>query len=86
MSFFQRRHTDPEWFQQFPQRINRLGDNEDHLNLLTKFVNDQEDKHVPQDNNLLKNKEDGEVHGQESYTNPTFEASASLGRNQSVTS
>lgn len=74
MSFFQRRQTDPEWFQQFPQGINQLGDHHvDSIDSRTE-VKIKDSKQVLQDTDLL----DEDDNGQDSYLNPTFEASGSL--------
>ena len=75
MSFFQRRQTDPEWFQQFPQGINRLGD--DHVDGIFDSktgIKIKEGKHVLEDTDVLYEDDSG----QDSYWNPTFEASGSL--------
>ncbi len=73
VSFFQRRQTDPEWFQQFPQGINQPGDHHvDSFDSKTE-VKIKVSKQVLQDTDMLYDDS-----GQDSYLNPTFEASGSL--------
>lgn len=80
MSFFKRKQSDPNWFQQFPQGINRLGD--DHVDIIdskestteiTIKEGQQGCQQVLQGADLLYDDS-----GQDSYLNPTFEASGSL--------
>lgn len=81
MSFFTRKQSDPNWFQQFPQGINRLGD--DHVDIIdskestteiTIKEGQQGYQQVLQGADLLYDDDSG----QDSYLNPTFEASGSL--------
>ena len=76
MSFFERKQSDPEWFQQFPQGIDREGDHVDIIDskdLMTgKTV--KEGQQVLQGEDLFYENDSA----QDSYMNPTFEASGSL--------
>ena len=77
LSFFKRKQSDPEWFQQFPQGINRLDD--DHVDIIDSKDSATENtikegQQVLQEADLLYEDDIGE----DSYLNPTFEASGSL--------
>ena len=76
MSFFKRRQSDPEWFQHFPQEINRQGDHVDIIDSKDSVTENtvKEGKQVLQGADLLYEDDSG----QDSYVNPTFEASGSL--------
>jgi len=76
MSFFERKRSDPGWFQQFPQGINRQGDHVDIIDskdLMTENTV-KEGQQVLQGADLLYE----ENSALDSYVNPTFEASGSL--------
>lgn len=77
MSFFKRKESDPVWFQQFPQGINRPGN--DHIGIIgskdsTTENTIKEGQQVLQGADLLY--EDNSV--PDNYLNPTFELSGSL--------
>lgn len=77
VSFFQRKQSDPERFQQFPQNINKLSE------CGNSFESQTENKGVSQEpvNNIGLFK-DGVDNKKETYVNPTFEASGSLSRDR----
>ena len=78
MSFFKRKQSDPEWFQQFPQGINRQGDTVDIIeskdSTIENTVKESQHVHVLQGADLLYEDDSGLA----SYLNPSFEASGSL--------
>ena len=76
MSFFKRKQSDPEWFQQFPQGINRQGDHANIIDSRDSMTENtvKEGQHVLQGADLLYE----DCSGQDSYLNPSFEASGSL--------
>lgn len=78
VSFFQRRQTDPEWFQQFPQKINRFGEHGNSFDQ-SKAVYIKEDTQEPHITGSFKDDIDCLDSGHESYMNPSFEASGSVG-------
>jgi len=73
MSFLKRKQSDPEWFQQFPQGINRQGDHVDSSDSKDSMTENtvKEGQQVLQGADLLYEDDSG----QGSYLNPTFEAS-----------
>ncbi|XP_020615120.1 SH3 and PX domain-containing protein 2B-like [Orbicella faveolata] len=73
MSFLKRKQSDPEWFQQFPQGINRQGDHVDISDSKDSMTENtvKEGQQVLQGADLLYEDDSG----QGSYLNPTFEAS-----------
>jgi len=73
MSFLKRKQSDPEWFQQFPQGINRQGDHVDISDSKDSTTENtvKEGQQVLQGADLLCEDDSG----QGSYLNPTFEAS-----------
>ena len=78
VSFFQRKQSDPECFQQFPQNINKLSEHGNSFELQTE--NKEDVSQEPVDNiGLFK---DGVDNQKEYYVNPTFEASGSLSRDR----
>ena len=73
VSFFQRKQSDPEWFEQFPQNINKLSEHGDS------FESRTENKRVLQEpGDCIGLSKDGVDNDKETYMNPTFEASGSL--------
>ena len=78
VSFFQRKQSDPECFQQFPQNINKLSDRGDSFESQTE--NKEGVSQEPVDNIVLY--KDGVDNEKETYLNPTFEASGSLSRDR----
>lgn len=73
MSFLKRKQSDPEWFQQLPQGINRQGDHVDISDSKDSTTENtvKEGQQVLQGADLLYEDDSG----QGSYLNPTFEAS-----------